>query len=287
MLRLSKPLAKSTINSLEQPDSSVKKIEQPYETFGGDVPELEGKFYVRVSELLRHKGRAIQKWDYERILLQAFPQIYKTKCITHSFGLDANKYENDFPMAPGYVLLAVIPDLRILKAAKSFEPKAPLSLLEKIEAELKRCISPFVRLRIMNPRYEKINFCIKVQLVQGKDENYYKEKLAQDIREFMAPWAIGEFHKLHFGQCINRSDIIQFLETRDYVDFIIELKMGHERDAAISDTVYSICPHTPRSILISGDIDVCIPAQKCEEQQGQCKTELIPIVDYCRTITIT
>jgi len=286
VLRLSQPLEKKKINALEQPDSSIKKIEQPYETFGGDVPEMEGKFFIRVSELLRHKGRAIQKWDYERIILQKFPQIYKAKCITHSFGLDANKYDNDFPMAPGYVLLAVIPDLRILKAAQSFQPKAPLSLLERIEAELKTRTSPFVRLRVMNPRYEKVNFCIRVQLVVGKDEIYYKEKLAQDIREFMAPWAIGEFHKLHFGQCVNRTDIIQFLETLDYVDFIMELRMGHERDAEPSKDIYSICPHTPRSILIAGEVDVCIPDPKCITQDGACENPPIKVVDYCRDIIL-
>ncbi len=188
-------------------------------------------------------------------------------------------------MAPGYVLLAVIPDLRVLKAARSFEPKAPLSVLEKIQDELKRRTSPFVKFRAMNPRYEKVKFCIKVQLVIGKDEIYYKEKLAQDIREFMAPWAIGEFHRLYFGQCVNRSDVIQYLETRDYVDFIIELRMGHERDAAPSRDVYSICPHTPRSILIAGEVDVCIPEQKCITKNDTCPNPPYKLIDYCKAVT--
>jgi hypothetical protein len=47
-----------------------------------------------------------------------FSQVFKAKCINHSFGLDANKHFNDFPVAPGYVLLAVIPDLNRLKASE-------------------------------------------------------------------------------------------------------------------------------------------------------------------------
>ena len=41
-------------------------------------------FYTRVSERLRHKDRAINLWDYERLILEAFPQIYKAKCLKHT-----------------------------------------------------------------------------------------------------------------------------------------------------------------------------------------------------------
>ncbi len=199
--RLSKPLPAGAISKLEVADANVKKVDQPYEAFNGIVPEQEGSgnYYTRISELLRHKGRAIQKFDYERIALEAFPQLYKAKCINHSFALNAHQYFNDFPMAPGYVILAVIPDLNKLKAGGSFEPKVPVSLLDKIETYLRLRTSPFVRLRAMNPRYEKMNICLKVKLVLGYDESYYKEKIIQDLRVFLAPWAIGEYSKLTFG----------------------------------------------------------------------------------------
>ena len=205
-------------------------------------------------------------------------------------------------MAPGYVLLAVIPDLNKLKAAESFEPRVPASMLDDIQEQLRKLTSPFVRFRAMNPRYEKIHFCLKVKLVKGKDENYYKEKLKQDLREFLAPWAIGEYDKLSFGQCVDRSGIVRFLESRDYIDFIIELLMRHENDAwpLLNDeehVVKIVCPKTPRSILVGGDIDVSIPVNECEEwgicrdeQQREfdcCTNKKIPVADYCPEIIIT
>jgi hypothetical protein len=286
-LRLNKPLEAESISKLNTADASVKTVSQPYETFDGRVPEEEGLFYVRVSELLRHKNRGIQKFDYERIVLNAFPQLFKAKCINHSFALNAHLYKNDFPYAPGYVLLAVIPDLNKLKAGNSYEPKVPVSIIEKIEEYMRKQTSAFVRFRAMNPRYEKIHFCLKVKLMLGKDENYYKEKLKDDIRKFIAPWAVGEFYKLTFGQCVNRSDIVQFLETRDYMDFILELNMRHETTekfpAREEDIPVHICPKTPRSILIAGDIDVCIEPQGCEDwdKNKKCIQEKILINDYC------
>jgi len=256
--RLSAPLAAGSLNRLEVADANVKKVDQPHDGFGGRVPETDGYFYVRVSETLRHKGRAIQRWDYERIALDSFPQLFKVKCINHSIGFNAHLYTNDYPMAPGYVLMAVIPDLNQLKAAASFEPRAPLSLLEQLEHKIREVTSPFVRFRAMNPRYEKVDFVLQVQLLPGKDPVFYQQKLSDDIREFMAPWAVGEFDKLRFGQVVNRSDLIRFLETRDYLDYVIDWKWRHEEDETVltpSDQA-EIFPITPRSILIAGNIEI-------------------------------
>ncbi len=136
----------------------------------------------------------------------------------------------------------------------------------------------------MNARYEEVNFCLTVKLYPGKDENYYKEKLQQDIREFLAPWAIGQYDQLTFGQSINRSDIIRFLETRDYLDYLIELKMRHEADGPPLSGEVEIQPKTPRSILVAGHVEVCIKQGDCEkwdEQQPPCDKKE-KIMDYCK-----
>ena len=296
-LRLSQPLPAGSISKLNVADANLKSVQQPYETFGGQVPEIEQQYYVRVSEQLRHKGRAIQKFDYERLVLQEFPQLFKAKCINHSFALDAHLYKNDFPYSPGYVILAVIPDLNKLQAGNSFEPKVPVSILEKIETFIRKRTSPFVRFRAMNPRYEKINFCFRVNLLPGKDENYYKEQLKEDLKELLAPWAVGKYDKLTFGQCVYRSDIISFLENTDYVDFVTDFGMSKQTNSPNS-SLAKVCPDTPRSILIAGDIEVCINKPDCDEWQlcyqddnkkikiDCCITEKIPVANYCNDKTI-
>ncbi|HEY4289320.1 MAG TPA: hypothetical protein VGN00_19600 [Puia sp.] len=265
--RLDVALPASSLTKLETADANVKKVDQPYDSFGGRVPETDGYFYVRVSETLRHKGRAIQSCDYERIALDAFPQLFKAKCINHSIGLNAHLYSNDYPMAPGYVLLAVIPDLNQLKASATFQPRVPLSLLEQLEQKMQTLTSPFVRFRAMNPRYEKVDFCLQVKLLPDKDVNYYQQQLQDDIRGFMAPWSVGEFDKLRFGQVINRSDVIRFLETRDYLDYVIEWRWRHDEDTTVLSPADQpeVFPMTPRSILIAGNIDVKIIENDCPQ----------------------
>ena len=279
--RMSSPLAAGSLSRLSTADSHIKSIGQPYPSFGGAPPEENGNFYLRVSELLHHKGRAIQKFDYERLVLQHYPVIFKAKCINHSFALDGDLYKNDFPIAPGYVVLAVIPDLNKLAAGNSLEPKVPVSILEDIYTYISSLTSPFVRFRAMNPRYEKINFCIKVRLLEGMDLNFYQQQLVTDLTQFLAPWAVGQYDKLTFGQPVYRSDVVGFIESLYYVDYIMDLQMLSE-----FETVVPVNPHlvlygrTPRSILIGGDIEVNAEGPVCEEWgRTACKNLPIPVRD--------
>ena len=188
-------------------------------------------------------------------------------------------------MAPGYVLLAVIPDLNQLKSGLSYEPRVPLSMLEEIQADLQKRASPFVRIKVVNPRYEAVDFCLRIKLKKGKDESFYKRKIQDDIRQFMAPWVVGQYDKLNFGQRVNRSDVIHFLEGLDYLDYIIEFKWRHEDD----DTQISageqleIIPISPRSILVAGSIDICIIPLDCPEwaRKDRCMNQPNLIIDYC------
>jgi hypothetical protein len=284
--RLGIPLEAGKIEKLLVAQPSIKSVAQPYESFGGKLSELDSSYHLRVSEHLRHKGRAIQKWDYERLVLEKFPLIYKTKCINHSFKTDAGHYENDVPYAPGYVILGVMPDLTKLKSGNSYEPRVPVSLLEEIDRFVSKRTSPFVRFKAANPRYEKVDFCITVRLTLGADPTFYKAKLRQDVREFMAPWAIGKYDKFSFGQCVYRSDVLQLLEGMDYIDFIKDLRMAHEKESTPGQQP-KVCPLSPRSILIAGNIDILIDDPDCDSwceesaNRDSCKPAEV-MIDYCR-----
>ncbi len=75
-------LPAGSITKLAVKVAQVSKVEQPFASFDGKHKEVSKEFYTRVSERLRHKGRAITSWDYEHLVLDRFPSIYKVKCIT-------------------------------------------------------------------------------------------------------------------------------------------------------------------------------------------------------------
>jgi hypothetical protein len=170
-----------------------------------------------VSERLRHKQRAITPWDYERLVLEHFPQIYKVKCITSAAG-------SNNPSA-AKVTVVVVPDISNTAPFFPLEPKAPLYLLKEIEAYLQKYTSPFVQIVVKNPRYERIKYRVGVRFRQGYEQGYYLNQLNEDIKRFLSPWAYEEQADITFGSSIHSSSLIYFIENRPYVDYVANLKL--------------------------------------------------------------
>ena len=110
---LRQPLPAGSITNLVEPRPAITGIRQPYTSYGGKMAEQDSHLYTRVSERLRHKHRALTIWDYEHMILERFPEVYKVKCLPAEPGCD-----------PGRVEIVVIPDIRHKQPFNSFEPKA-------------------------------------------------------------------------------------------------------------------------------------------------------------------
>jgi hypothetical protein len=260
--RVAKPLEPKKLSRPLEPDFSIKKVEQLYPSFHGRTAEAERELGLRVSERLRHKGRGIDPFDLEHLVLENFPELFKCKCISHTMALSANEYRRDLEVAPGFVTVAVVPDLTKLIAGNILAPRAPASLLTRVRVFLKERMSAFARVRVMNPRYERIRVELKVRLVRGRDEAHHAARLKKELTEFLAPWHLGDSDKLAFGQHVLYSDVIGFVEGRDYVDFVSNLKLfdstGSERK--------EIVPLTARSILTGGEVCIEIDRPLCVDE---------------------
>jgi len=282
LTRLSAPLAAGSLARLNTADAVVTKVQQPSPSFGGRAPEDSGNgFFIRISELLRHKGRGVQKWDYERLVLQGFPSVLRAKCINHSYFLDAHQYLYDFPIAPGNVIVAVIPDVTQLAPADSLQPRVPAAILEDIQALLSGIISPFIRLFVVNPRYEEVNFCLQIVLVLGLDAEFYQQQVKKDLTQYLAPWTTGDMIRYVFGQPLYRSDVIRFLEGLNYIDHLLDLQMKHHEEDMPLKPVIKVEPRTPRSILIAGEIIVELPGAVEGDSFGPLCTGVPIVIDHC------
>ena len=266
---LATKLPAGTIGKLVEKKSAIKTITQPYSSEEGVATESVNKFNVRVSERLRHKGRAINIWDYERMVLEEFPEIYKAKCINHSTYLfekkDGSLLTSEF--APGYVSLIVIPDLKNKNAINPVEPRASLDLLDKIKSYLKLRMPAFPaeKLRVINPEYEKIHVSFDIFFHDGYDDSYYKKVLIEDIKQFLSPWAFesAEGQDLTFGGKLHRSVVANFVEERPYVDYFTNFKMNHYTVEKKNIDVEEAKPTTARSIFVSDDTHTIAIGKVC------------------------
>jgi hypothetical protein len=210
------PLPADTIKDFINGDSAIDAISQPYASFGGKIKEQSEEFYVRVSERLRHKHRAITIWDYEHLVLQRFPEIYKVKCLNHT---RYTSLDNVNELSPGDVSLVIISNLQNKNAVDPLKPKTSLITLTQIEEYIDTIKPPCAHLHVRNPIFEEIQVEFNVKFHPGYDIGFYGQQLDAEIRQFLAPWTYGT-KDIAFGGRVHKSVLINFVEERPYVDFV-------------------------------------------------------------------
>jgi hypothetical protein len=227
-------------------DTAVKSVSQPFASYGGRETETDSEFHTRSSERLRHKDRAVGLWDYEHLVLERFPAVYKVKCLNHTC------LESEF--SPGNVMLVLIPDLRNRNSRYPLRPAVPQSLLEAVKQYiLKRC-SGHVDVHVVNPFYERIAVGGAAHFHRGFDQGIYQKQLHEDITNGLTPWLRGE-KDIHFGGRIHSSVILNLVEELYYVDYLSAFSITHYvgPDDTEGKQVDEIIATSNRSILVSND----------------------------------
>ncbi|MBL0741127.1 hypothetical protein [Chryseolinea lacunae] len=249
-------LPANTISKLLTSDGALKKTEQPFDSFDGRSRESDEHFYLRVSERLRHKQRAITIWDYEHIILEKFQKIFKVKCLNHSGFYAENGEEIFCENYPGHVSIVTLPNLRNMTNGNPLRPYTPVGLLKNIEQYLKTITSPFVQLHVKNPQFEEIQLDFKVKFYDHLSEAFYLKLLNTEIEQFLCPWAFDNTVEITFGGKIYKSALLNFVEERPYVDFVTCFKMNHIITRSTTSVnalldVEEATASTARSILVS------------------------------------
>ena len=237
------------ISKLKTPLAGIKSIVQPYASFGGRAAESADALHQRAAERLRHKQRAITVWDYERLVLERFPNVYRVKCIAHA--------KPDNFLAPGHLLVIVVPDLRQRNGRDPLQPKVDANTLSEIQAFLAKHSAMQVQIQVRNPRYQKLRLEFAVRFHAGYEFNFYRNQLEQMLIAELSPWAFGSGRSLQFGGRIYKSVLLDRVEAEPYVDYLQEFKLyswssegAWHQQSNLPDR-NDVSPDTPDSILVS------------------------------------
>lgn len=249
---LNNGLPADTISKLITRVPQVKAVSQPYNSFGGKYKEADTEFYRRVSERLRHKHRAITQWDYENLVLQEFPEVFKVKCLNHTS-------EKSY-MAPGYVTLMVVPNIKNKNAFDIYQPRVSRASLNKIQNYVNELNTMHVNAQVINPNYKEAKVQATVKIFEQYDEVFYMKQLDEDIKKYISPWAFTDSKDIDFNVELNVNHLINYLEQLYYVDYIDEIKI------LVNNVVQkkSLIEVDPKSILVSAkQHQITIAEQVC------------------------
>lgn len=237
-------LPAGSIAKLQSPPPALKQLTQPYATFGGRAAETEAMRNRRAAERLRHRQRCVTPWDYERLLLEAFPAVHRIKCIPHA--------SDKSWMAPGNVLIVAIPDLRNQNAPDPLRPRVDLDTLTQM-AELARAhAAPQLTVRVRNAEFIEIRLDFKVRFRPGYPFDYTRRQLHDSLVQALSPWAFSSDVPLQFGGRLYRSVLLDLVEELPYVDFVTDFRCGlaGPGDLLLNDAA-EITVDRPDAILVS------------------------------------
>ncbi|MFO1418200.1 MAG: hypothetical protein U1E83_05970 [Methylotetracoccus sp.] len=252
-------LPAGTIAKLVTRNAAIARLQQPNASFGGHGAENTPEFIRRGSERLRHRNRAITPWDYERLVLEQFPDVFKVRCLPHTDQTVASR--------AGHTALVIVPNLRRTSgAANPLEPRAGDVLLGEVAEYLDELATPFAQLHVIRPAFERLRVEAKVVFMRGRDPGYFARVLNEDLRRFLSPWAYREGEDILFGARIYRSDILAFIEGREYVDHVINLRVYHSFDGEKPESVGGVKPAID-GMTIGDDFIVGSPVEVAETTQ--------------------
>jgi len=252
---LDAPLPSGEIKSPEGVIQEIAKIFQPYPSFGGHLAETQEQFYARVSERLRHKGRAITNWDYERLVLEKFPNIQQVKCFSHI----SNPHEIT---TIGEVTVLVIP--KPSKDRIDYEPKTNFHVLHQIKNYLTTITSPFTSIEVRNPSYESIKVSCHVRFEKYKNNGEYIQKLNTDINEFLTPYASSDNKEINLAGHISKNTVINFIEQLPYVDVVtsVELTQITIDDKGNYSAIDTVSEKSSNTLSASKPWSILVPIKK-------------------------
>ena len=238
-------LEKYTINSMKHEMVQVDKIEQPYKSFNGKLPEKDGDFRLRVSERIQNRSRAISNKDIEQIILNEFDDVQSLKCLNH---MDSN-----FNFKPGSVLISVVPfDKENLNKTERYFTNQDLFIMQDY---LKSRLLTGMNVSIVNPVYERIRIKFNVKFKSGYNENSSINRLHDRINTFLNPWTSDKI--ISYGGLIPSSVILNEIELDDSVDFVTNFSAFH----IVNNEIINLNTANSKDLVIiaNSPISVIIP----------------------------
>lgn len=203
------PLPAFSISEIEEPIPGIIGVVQPLPSFGGKKRLSELDYFNKVSERLRHKNRAICRWDIERLVLNQFEKVGQVKCI--------GNFQNERFIRKGNIIVIVIP--KVNNSTRFYEPTFSQGELNRIKAFLQELTNPFVQIEVRNPTYEYLRIKGKV-IFNGMESGKGILKLVEDTAQYICPWFFANRMQAALGGSIKISDLFNFIQGLPYVEYL-------------------------------------------------------------------
>jgi len=185
----------------------------------GKPAEDKTRFYSRIAEGLHHRQRGVNAWDIERLVLEAFPQVWKCKCFPARDGKTAS-------VSAGQLTLVVIPHAphgaEKTSQIRLFDPVT----LNAIQAMLQDRISAFAQLTVRNPSYEFLQIRARLKFSRHVRDGALISQLNQQLSHKLSVWT-ADAPMNGLGWQLNIEALASFARSQPDVEQIADFEVLH------------------------------------------------------------
>ncbi|GGE41034.1 hypothetical protein [Psychroflexus planctonicus] len=202
-----------SVQGFKEDIDGVISVDQHFGSAEGESGESDIDFYLRSSELLRHKNRPVTKWDLEKFIIANFSWISHVKC----FPVNSNNITESLKVlcVKKVKLQENIDNIRLSAAEK-----------QEIVDYLRQFSSPFSSIEIINPVFEDIWLKCKVNFKNVADGIGIR-MLNNDLYDFFCLWLYDDTKPMKLGVQIKKIDIINFVKERPYISYVTSISIIH------------------------------------------------------------
>jgi len=222
---------------ITKPSASVAGlagVQQVGPSFGLRAAEDARALATRAGERLQHKQRASTAWDAERLLLERFPEVFKARCLCGDQVAEAG-----LPRPPaGQVLVVAVPQVpRNDPAFATAAPRFNAIELRRMADYLRERASPFAKILVRNPAYDRIQLRCSVGLARGAHEGAALQRIDRTVVETLSPW-FDDGCGAAFDWVVRSEDLEARLRALDCVEYVTQLSLLHV--TCSDDGVYTL-----------------------------------------------
>lgn len=223
---LEQPLPAERITRLRRSLPGIASVTQSFPSHGARLPEDHRSFVTRAVERLRHKDRAVTAWDYERLVLDAFPEVYRAYCA--AAGVSSHS-----AVRPGRVQLVILPKVEPRSGLDRWTPKAPLELLHRIRRWITPRLASGVELEVTSARFVYLKVRVAVRFRSGVRTQTMERRVHDGLRRFFAPWLSDAEPGAPLSGRIYSHQLVDFLERVEGVEYVARLQLYRSLDGDV------------------------------------------------------
>ncbi|MBB1487167.1 hypothetical protein [Oceanospirillum sediminis] len=224
---------------------------------GNSRIEQEPEFRERVSERLRHKGRAVTPWDYERLILQHFPGIDRVRCFCGVRFDQTGSF-------PGHILIIVRKKVMDCAHSACGSHRISTRLLVQIKAFLQSVSSPFVSIDVRNPEYERVQVRCTVTFQPDEHHGLALRRLNQALCEYLCPWQHTGMNQ-GFGWQPEVRQIESFISHQSYVSYVTDFSVLQISQQDISSNTWQL---NDSAVLTETEVQARLSSHRNSESES-------------------